>query len=229
MHMTIIHVFCSIAVERVMLECISSYERETGVRITVAFGTTADLRQEIERGARGDLAVLTREALDDLANRAIVIPSTRVGLARSGIAVAVRAGHPKPAIDTPAAFTHALLAARSVAHSKRGVGGIYFAQLIDQLGITAEMRGRLVVVDGKLTGEAVAAGEAELGIQQLSELLTVSGIDIVGSLPGDLQKLTVFEAAVLSCASDKEGATALLSHIAATSPALLQRHGLIGR
>jgi molybdate transport system substrate-binding protein len=73
----------------------------------------------------------------------------------------------------------------------------------------------------------VAAGEAELGIQQLSELLSISGIDIVGPLPGDLQKVTVFDAAVLSCASDKEGATALLHHIARTSPPLLQGHGLI--
>jgi molybdate transport system substrate-binding protein len=141
----------------------------------------------------------------------------------------VRAGHPKPVIDTPEAFTRALLAARSVAHSKRGAGGIYFAQLIERLGIAEKLRGRLVVVESKSTGEAVAAGEAELGIQQFSELLPVSGIDIIGSLPGDLQKLTVFEGAVLSCARDKEGATALLHHITTTSPPLLQRHGLEGQ
>jgi molybdate transport system substrate-binding protein len=224
--MTNIHILSTNAVERVLLDCIPEYERQTGVKVTVAFGATADLRNDIERGTRGDVAILAAEALDHLEARASIIPGTRVALARSGIAVAVRAGETKPEIDTPEAFRRALAAARAVAHSKTGASGLYFVQLIERLGMTEQLKRRLVAVEGKSAGAAVAAGEAELGIQQLSELLPVHGIEIAGLLPGDLQKFTVFEAAVLSCASDKQAASALLHFFAAGFPPLLQRHGL---
>jgi molybdate transport system substrate-binding protein len=224
--MHVIHILSTNAVQPVLLDCIPEYERQTGVKVTIAFGPTADLRQKIESDASGDVAILAAETLDRLTARGSIVRDTRLALARSGIAVAVRAGKPKPAIDTPEGFRRALVAARSVAHSKTGASGIYFVQLTKRLGMIEELKGRLVAVEGKSAGEAVAAGEAELGIQQLSELLPVSGIEIAGLLPGNLQKFTLFEAAALSCSGDKEAATALLQFFAATFPPLLQRHGL---
>jgi molybdate transport system substrate-binding protein len=182
------HVFCSTALQPVMLECIPDFERRTTLKVTCAFGATADLQTKIERDVPGDVAVLAQEALDNLAALGSIVVGTRVALARSGIVVATRAGQPKPAIDTPEAFRRALLSARSVAHSKTGVSGIYFAQLIERLGIAGQMKGRLISTESRPVGEAVAAGEAELGIQQLSELMPVSGVEIAGPLPGNLQK-----------------------------------------
>jgi molybdate transport system substrate-binding protein len=219
-------VLCSNGVKGLMLDCISAYEREIGAKPTIAFGSAADLLQQIARETRGDVAVLTDEAIDDLAQRDAIVHGSRIPLARSGIAVAVRQGAPKPVIDTPEAFRRALLAARSVAHSRTGASGIYFAQLIERLGIAAELKDRLIVPHGRSVADVVASGEAELGIQQASELLPVAGIDIAGPLPGALQKFTLFEAGVLSRAADKQAATALLQFIAATSPPLLKRHGL---
>jgi molybdate transport system substrate-binding protein len=211
-----------------MLECIPDFERRTTLKVTCAFGATADLQKKIERDVPGDVAVLAQEALDNLAALGSIVAGTRVALARSGIVVATRAGQPKPAIDTPEAFRRALLSARSVAHSKTGASGIYFAQLIERLGIAGQMKGRLISTESRPVGEAVAAGEAELGIQQLSELMPVSGVEIAGPLPGNLQKFTVFAAAVLSPrAHEKQAAAALLAHIAATSPPLLDRYGLM--
>jgi molybdate transport system substrate-binding protein len=217
---------CSNGMKSLMLGCISAYEREIGAKPTIAFGSTADLLQQIAREARGDVAVLTDEAIHDLAQRDTIVLGSRITLARSGIAVAIRQGRPKPVIDTPEAFRRALLAARSVAHSRTGASGIYFAHLIERLGIAAELKDKLIVPDGTSVADAVASGEAELGVQQLSELLSVAGIDIAGPLPAALQKFTLFEAAVLSRAADKQAATALLQFIAATSPPLLNRHGL---
>jgi molybdate transport system substrate-binding protein len=224
--MTSLHILSTNAVERVLLDCVPEYERKRAVNVTIAFGATADLRQQIEGGARGDLAILASEALDRLAERDRLVAGSRVALARSGIAVAVRAGQPRPAIDTPEAFRRALVAARSVAHSKTGASGIYFVQLIVQLGMAEELKDKLVAVEGASAGAAVAAGKAELGIQQLSELLPVSGIEIAGLLPGELQKFTVFEAAALSCADAKEEATTLLQFFVEAFPSLLRRHGL---
>jgi molybdate transport system substrate-binding protein len=224
--MTRIDMLCSNGVKGLMLDCIAAYEGENRAKISITFGSAADLLQQIAREARGDFAVLTDEAIHDLAQRDTIVLGSRIPLARSGIAVAVRQGRPKPVIDTPEALRRALLAARSVAHSRTGVSGIYFAQLIERLGIAAELKDKLIVPDGRSVAHAVASGEAELGIQQLSELLPVAGIDIAGPLPADLQKFTLFEAAVLSRAADKQAATALLQFIAATSPPLVKRHGL---
>jgi molybdate transport system substrate-binding protein len=156
------HVFCSSALQPVMLECIPDFERRTTLKVTCAFGATAVLLKEIERDVPGDIAVLAQEALDNLAALGSIVAGTRVALARSGIAVATRAGQPKPAIDTPEAFRRALLSARSVAHSKTGASGIYFAQLIERLGIAGQMKGRLISTESKPVGEAVRPAKPSL-------------------------------------------------------------------
>jgi molybdate transport system substrate-binding protein len=211
----------------VLLELVPAFERTTGAAVTVAWGSTATLTQEIDSGAAADLVILTAEAIEELAARGRVVPGSRRDLARSAIGLAVRRGAHKPDIGTPEALRQALLAARSVAHSRSGLSGIYFPTVLERLGIAGEMQERIVLAEpGTPVGELIAQGSAELGVQQISELLPVPGIDIIGPLPGALQRITTFSAGVCTQAKDGGGATALATFLAAECAPLAARHGL---
>jgi molybdate transport system substrate-binding protein len=220
-------VLCTNGVKSVMLDLIPAFERERGIKIAVSWGSTQALLKDLESGARGDLAVLTDEAIDALMEHGKVNAGSRVDLARSGIGVAVRKGAKRPDIASPEALKRALLAAKAVAHSKTGLSGIYFPTVLARLGIADEMKGKIVIPDaGTPVGELVAKGDAELGIQQISELLPVAGVEIVGPLPQPLQKITTFSGGVLTAAKEPSLATALLKFVAAQSPRLLKEKGL---
>jgi molybdate transport system substrate-binding protein len=220
-------VLCTNGVKSVMLDLIPAFERERGVKIAVTWGSTQALLKDLESGARGDLAVLTDEAIDALLEHGKVNAGSRIDLARSGIGVAVRKGAKRPDIASPEALKRALLAAKAVAHSKTGLSGIYFPTVLARLGIADEMKGKIVIPDaGTPVGELVAKGDAELGIQQISELLPVAGVEIVGPLPQPLQKITTFSGGVLTAAKEPSLATALLKFVAAQSPRLLKEKGL---
>jgi molybdate transport system substrate-binding protein len=220
-------VLCTNGVKSVMLDLIPAFERERGVKIAVTWGSTQALLKDLESGARGDLAVLTDEAIDALMEHGKVNAGSRIDLARSGIGVAVRKGAKRPDIASPEALKRALLAAKAVAHSKTGLSGIYFPTVLARLGIADEMKGKIVIPDaGTPVGELVAKGDAELGIQQISELLPVAGVEIVGPLPQPLQKITTFSGGVLTAAKEPSLATALLKFVAAQSPRLLKEKGL---
>jgi len=220
-------ILCSNGVKSVMLEILPACERKSGARIETVWGSTMGLQKDIAAGADGDLAVLTAEVIDGLIAEGKAAAGSRADLARSGIGVAVRKGAAKPDIASPEALKRALLAARSVSHSKTGQSGIYFPTVLAKLGISDAMKSKLVVPEGGTPiGEVVARGEAEIGIQQISELLPVPGIEIVGPLPGPLQKVTVFSAGVLATAHDPRRAKDLLAVIAEASRPLLAAKGL---
>jgi molybdate transport system substrate-binding protein len=211
----------------VLLELVPAFERTTGAAVTLAFGSTATLMQELDSGAAADLVVLTAEAIEELAARGRVVPGSRRDLARSAIGLAVRRGAHKPDIGTSEALRQALLAAQSVAHSRSGLSGIYFPTVLERLGIAGEMQERIVLADpGTPVGELIAQGRAELGVQQISELLPVPGIDVVGPLPGALQRITTFSAGVCTQAKDGGGAAALATFLAAECAPVATRHGL---
>jgi molybdate transport system substrate-binding protein len=220
-------ILCTNGLKSVMLALVPRLERESEMRLAITWGSTVGLAQDIEAGAGGDLAILTAEAIDSLIDRGRVAAGSRVDLARSGIGLAVRQGASKPDIGSPEALRAALLAARSVAHSKTGQSGIYFPSVLERLGIARQMKPKLVVPEtGIPIGEIVATGEAEIGIQQISELLPVAGIEIVGPLPAPLQKITTFSAGVLATANDPRAAKALVEFVAAASRPLLEARGL---
>src|SRR5258705_2281160 len=178
---------CTNGVKSVMLDLVPAFERTSGTKIVISWGSANGLLKELESGAAGDVAVLTAEAIDDLIKQGKVKAGSRVDLARSGIGVAVRKGAKRPDIASPEALKRALLAAKSVAHSKTGLSGIYFPTVLARLGIAEEMRAKIVMPDaGTPVGELVANGEAEIGIQQITELLPLAGIDIVRPLPPPL-------------------------------------------
>jgi molybdate transport system substrate-binding protein len=220
-------ILCTNGVKSVMVDLVPAFERTSGTKVMITWGATNSLLKDLEGGAGGDLAILTAEAIDDLMSGGRVVAGSRVDLARSGIGVAVRKGAKRPDIASPEALKRALLAAKSVAHSKSGMSGIYFPTVLARLGIADAMKAKIVIPDpGTPIGEVVAKGEAEIGIQQISELLPVAGIEIVGPLPAALQKITTFSAGVLTAAKEPDAAAALLKFVAAEAPRLLKQKGL---
>ena len=220
-------ILCTNGVKSVMLDLIPAFERAGNTKVATTWGSTNALLKDLESGAGGDVAILTAEAIDALIKQGKAVAGSRVDLARSGIGVAVRKGAKRPDIASPEALKRALLAAKSVAHSKTGLSGIYFPTVLSRLGIANQMTSKIVIPDpGTPVGEVVAKGDADIGIQQISELLPVPGIDIVGPLPEPLQKITIFSGGVLTAANEPDGAAALLKFVAAESPRLLEQKGL---
>lgn len=189
------------------------FEKDLGTGLEFRFGATQAILKELEgagKDAWPDLLVLTAEAMQQL-QAAGRVAQIRV-LGSSGVGVAVRAGAPKPDIGSLEAFKRAIVGAKSVAHSKVGASGLYFAELLDKLGIAGQIKKRVVVEKGPV-GLAIASGEAEIGVQQLCELAPVAGIDILGGLPEPIQRMTQFAAGVPAHAANAQGGAALLKLI----------------
>jgi molybdate transport system substrate-binding protein len=200
-----IAVLSSLALKGVLEEFRPAFERSLAVRLDLRFDATQAILAQLKADSQTDLLVLTSEAMEELRNSGTVAQVRPLG--SSGVGIAVRAGAPKPDIGSVEALKRTLAAASSVAHSKVGASGIYFAELLQRLGITLKKR---VVVDKGPVGLVVAAGDAEIGVQQLCELAPVPGIEIVGPLPAPLQRLTHFAAGIPTNAANPQGALALL-------------------
>ncbi|TMH72202.1 MAG: ABC transporter substrate-binding protein [Betaproteobacteria bacterium] len=193
--------------------------------LRVQFHATQALLKSIAQGETADVVILTAEGIEQLAHQGKVMAATRVELGSSGVGIAVRAGAAKPDIGTVDALKRALLDATSVAHSRMGASGIYFAQLLERLGIAERLKKRVIVEKGPV-GAAIASGEAELGAQLLCELAPVPGIDIVGPLPDELQKSSVFAAAVMSGTAKRAGAQAFLDFLGTPAVQAAMRENL---
>src|SRR4051812_43767364 len=163
------------------------YEAVSGVRIDADFAPTLALLDRLRGGEGADVVILTREGLSDLAREGRVVAGSCADLARSYVGLAVKAGAAHPDIATEPALRTALLGARSVAYSKIGASGILFARLIERLGIAAEVKARAVVIPSGFTAERLVTEEADLAVQQISELKQVAGTEVVGPIPRELQ------------------------------------------
>jgi len=208
------------AFKQVLLALLPDFERTSGHKVTVENDTVGALTKRIVGGEAFDLAVLTPKAVDDLAKEGKFAAGSRANLARVGVGVVVKEGTPKPDIGSVAAFRQALLAAKSVAYidpAAGGSSGIYVAGLLDKLGIAAEVKPKAKLIPGGAVAEHVAKGEAELGIHQISEILPVKGVTLVGALPAEIQNYTVYAAGLGAQAKDGDAAKALLKTL--TSPA----------
>ena len=225
--MTSIRVISTLAVMGAMRELGAQYEAETGIAIDADFAPTVALLARLRGGEVADAAILTAAGIDDMIAEGVMRPGTRTDVALSFVGIAVKAGAPQPDIGTVAAFKATVLAARSVAYSKIGASGIFFASLIERLGIAAEVNARAVVVPAGFTAERLVSGECDLAVQQVSELMVVPGIDVVGPLPADIQTIATFSGGVLSNSRQLEQAAGLLRFLASPSIApILRRTGL---
>jgi len=200
-------------------QLIPEFERSSTYKVVTSFGASlggaADsIPVRLSRGESADVVIMTAGALDDLIREGKVVPGSRVDLARSSIGVAVRAGARTPDISTVDALKGTLLEAKSVAYSASASGVYVSTELFDRLGIAAQMRGKTRRVESERVGAVVARGEAEIGFQQISELLPIAGISYVGPLPAPVQRATLVSAGTTTAATNREGAKALIEFLA---------------
>ncbi len=205
------------------LELIPQLELLTKRKIVTAatsMGTGPDsIPSRLERGEPVDVVIVADAALVDLIKGGIILAESRTPLARSPIGMAVRAGTPKPDISSVDAFKRTLLQAKSIAYSASVSGRYLTTELFQRLGIADQVMPKSRRIEGERVGAVVARGEAEIGFQQVSELLPVPGINYVGPLPPEVQKVSVFSAGVTVGAGDADAARALIRFLASPEAA----------
>jgi molybdate transport system substrate-binding protein len=206
------------------LELMPQFEQTTGNTVSTAWGPSMGVAPDaipvrLQRGEAADVLIMVGYALGDLVKQGKVVADSRVDLARSAIGMAVRGGAPKPDISTVEALKRALIAAKSIAYSDSASGVYVSTELFQRLGIADELKAKSREIKSERVGNVVARGEAEIGFQQISELLPVQGIDFVGPLPPELQKMTVFSAGIATGAKEPSAAKALITFLA--SPAAI--------
>jgi molybdate transport system substrate-binding protein len=217
----------SMATRHVLAELADAYQRQSGQRVAIVSVGGVDAVRRVQDGEPFDFVVLAADAIDRLAAAGRIDPGSRIDLARSGVAIAVAAGAPRPDIGNELAIRQAVRAARSIGYST-GPSGAHLARLFERWGIAETIAPRIVQPPpGIPVGTLVARGDVELGFQQLSELMHLPGIDVIGSLPPEIQVVTVFSAAVTTTSTQPEVANALLSFLAsAEADAAKRRHGM---
>jgi molybdate transport system substrate-binding protein len=208
------------AVRPVLAEAVKSFHAATGHTVVLTFGTVGNIQERLAAGEAADLVIVTKEAVDELERTERTVRKARMDLGRVGIGVAVKAGAPRPDISSAEAFKQTLLAAKSlvaVDPAKGGTSGIHFAKLLEQLGIADQVHDKLLLLPGGNVVEKVADGEAELGVQQISEILPVAGVQLVGPLPSELQKVTTYTAAIVMHTAIAPAAASLLRYLGSPS------------
>lgn len=217
-----LRVLSTLALKGAVERLADKYQAATETRLDADFAPTVGLLKRLREGEQADVLILTREGLDELVAAGVVAPASRIDLARSHVGIAVKAGHAHPDVSTETALRATLLAARSVAYSKIGASGLYFAGLIERLGIAAAINARATITAG-LTAERLISGEADLAVQQLSELKQVAGAEIVGPIPLELQTPAVFTAGRMNASGKAAQADALLRYLGSSEVAPVLR------
>ena len=222
----VLRLLSTLALRGALIRLAEQYRAAKGVKLEADYAPTVGLLKRLREGEKADVLILTREGLDELAAEGAVAPSSKIDLARSYVGLAVKIGDPHPDISTEKSLVSALLAARSVAYSRIGASGIYFAELIQKLGIAAEINAKATITDG-FTAERLITGEADLAVQQLSELKQVAGVELVGPLPLGLQTAAIFTGGRMTSSQNAAQADAFLNYLASPEVApVLRESGL---
>ena len=222
-----INVISTQATQEAYLELVAQFEKATGHRVTSLFNGTLNVQKRLADGETYDLIIMASPAIDEQIVLGKAVAGSRVDIAKSGTGVAVRKGAAKPDIGSADALKKTLLAAKSIGYST-GPSGVYMLGVFEKLGIADRIKGKLKQTSsGVFVGTLITSGEAEVGFQQISELVHFPGIDYVGPLPGALQRMTVFSAGVHSGAKQADAAKALLKFLTAPAAApIIRKHGL---
>jgi molybdate transport system substrate-binding protein len=206
-------VFSTIGVRSAAEQLFAQFDKASH-KLAVTWATAPMLVKRIEDGETPDVVVLSRAGIDALQKQGKIAPGSVVTLASSGVGIAVKAGTPKPDISTPEALKRTLLAAKSIAYSEPSAGGasgVYFAKLLERMGIAEEMKPKTKYPPpGGFSANLLMTGEAELAVQQRPELLHVAGTEVIGLLPGDLNVVTEFAVAIMAGYKNGEAGKALV-------------------
>jgi molybdate transport system substrate-binding protein len=225
--MTDIKVLSSIATREAYLELVPQFEQSSGHKVVTSWSGTTAIMQKMAAGEVHDLVIISVPELEELTRQDIIMPGSRVDLAKSGIGIAVRKGAKHPDIGTADALKQALLDAKTVGYTS-GPSGVYMGGLVERMGIGAQVKAKFKSVpSGGTIGTIVASGECEIGFQQVSELVHIPGIDYIGPLPADVQRTTVFSFGLQAGSTQPQAAKALVAFL--TTPAakaVMTRHGL---
>ena len=218
-----LRLFTSNSMRGVLGQLVPEFERSSGRSLNVSFDPAKIMLRRIAEGESADVAILSKGAIDALADDGKIDGDSRRTLARCGIGVAVRAGAPKPDISSVDAFKRALLEAKSIAHTREGASGMYFSTLIERLGIADEVKAKARTQAGGLVAELITSGEAELAVQQVPELMAVPGVDLVGPLPQQVQNISIVTAGIFRNAAQPDAARQFLEFLATHASARVFR------
>jgi molybdate transport system substrate-binding protein len=211
-----IKVLTSVALTSALDELAPQFERATGNKLNIGYGLISDIRKRIVAGETADVVILSRPAMDDLGKQDKIAPGSIADVVETPVAIAVRAGAPKPDISSADALKRSLLAAKSIVYAdpaKGGASGVHFAHVVEQLGIAEQLKSRTILVPGAQAADVVAKGEAEIGVGQASEIVPVSGAQLVGPLPGEFGSVTKFTAGIGASSKASDAAKSLIQFL----------------
>lgn len=195
---------------------IEAFEKSSGHKVSVSFGTMGLIQEKLGKGERADVLIVAAEIADDMQQRGVIAADSRRPIARVGVGVAVNENAPSPDISTPEAFKQALLNAKSIVYidPTKGTSGKHLVTVFDKLGVTAQVNAKATLGEGGYIVEPVGKGTIELGLHQISEILPVKGVKLVGPLPESLQKWTVYTAAATPNSAAPQAARELIRYLA---------------
>jgi molybdate transport system substrate-binding protein len=219
-----IKVVSSVALAPVLKEIAPAFESATGNKLNIEYGLAAGLKKRLLEGEAADVAILILPMMEDLQKQNKLVAGSLARVGGTAVSVAFRAGAPQPDISSIDAFKRTLISAKSIVYAdpaKGGASGVYFARVLERLGLTEELKPKTILVPGAQAAEVVAKGEAELGIAQASEIVPVGGAQIAGPLPGELASTTVFTAGISVTSKAPEGAKGFIQFLTAAANAPL--------
>lgn len=225
-----IKVYATIGVKHSLEDLAGRFEKTSGHKVAIIWGTGAALAKRIQAGEQADLLVLTKQGLDTLSKDGKVAAGSERNFASSMLAVAIKKGAPRPDISTPEAFKATMLNAKSVAYpdpAGGGLSGVYFAQIAEKMGFAEQLKSKAKFPADNFAGKLVANGEAEFAIMQKPELISEEGVEILGSLPAEINVTTVFSVGISKDAKEGAASMELLKYLETPeAAAVFKRDGL---
>ena len=215
-----IKVIASVGVRAVLADLAPAFERSSGHKVTIVYGTAVPLKRQVDSGETFDVVVLVPTMLDDLVKQTKVLAGTSADVAKVGVGVAVKKGEPKPDIGSADTFKKAMLAAKSITYTKESQTSAVLIPVMDRLGIVAEMTPKTILeTSSSATAQNVVTGKAELGFILISEILPITDIELAGPLPAELQSYVVFTAGIGATSKDTAAARAFIDFLKAPAAA----------